>query len=191
MTMKLSRVRSIPMLIAIIPLLTAIRGVAYDDEASRKSLRGLVGAYVIVEPLPDEEKRDGLNAQDIRTDVELKLRLAGVKVLTEEEWYAAPGHPFLYVNVNTKLHDGNLWVFSTEVSLEQDVLLERDQTRGLGVEPAQKISKPFTASTWSTGIIGTVGKDKLSQVRGIIKEPHRHIPQRLPVCESEAVKLGR
>ncbi len=52
-----------------------------DDESARKTLAGLTRIYVVVEHIPDEAQRDGLDTTQIRTDVELKLRQAGITVL--------------------------------------------------------------------------------------------------------------
>jgi hypothetical protein len=83
--MTLSRLlRIVPaLLIVASPLVVPACAAATDSEA--ESLRGISGVYVLVENLSDEARRDGLNEQDIQTDVGLKLRLAGVKVLTEAE----------------------------------------------------------------------------------------------------------
>ena len=54
-----------------------------DDEASFKDLHG-VG--IVLEPLSPEVETAGLRTTDIQTDVELKLRLAGIPVLSKEEW---------------------------------------------------------------------------------------------------------
>jgi hypothetical protein len=58
---------------------------ALDDEYSRESLRGLRGVHVIVEVLRPAVKKGGLTEAMIRTDTELKLRLAGIRVLTQDE----------------------------------------------------------------------------------------------------------
>jgi hypothetical protein len=49
---------------------------------------------VLVEDLGDEEKRFGLTKESIQTDVELKLRLAGIRVLPNPE---PPGFALVFV----------------------------------------------------------------------------------------------
>jgi hypothetical protein len=154
--MKPSRVRRHTARVAAILLLAALCG-ASDTEYSRKSLKGLPGVYGVVEELADPVTQDGLNKQDIQTDVELKLRLAGVKVLTEKEHLAIPGMPDLYVRV-TPLFRDNLYAFWIEVDLEQNILLQRDQTIVVG------------ATTWSEARIGMIGKNRLSEIRNDIKD---------------------
>jgi len=151
--MKLPRVLRSTILIATFVLLPA-RCAPGDNERTRNSLRGLAGAEVLIEGLSADAKQDGLNEQDIQTDVELTLRLAGIKVLTRRESITTPGIPCLYVNVGL-LSRGGTYTSSIEVSLEQEALLERDPTIRT------------TVATWSVGSIGIVGK---TQIRGAIKD---------------------
>src|SRR5213083_864156 len=62
-----------------------------DDEDTRKALAGLKGVLVEVFVTDTEEsRRDGLVLEQLQTDVELKLREAGIRVFSREEpWTAA------------------------------------------------------------------------------------------------------
>lgn len=55
--------------------------VAMDTELSRSTLKGLRGVSVMIESLEPEVERDGLSRSTIETDVELKLRQAGITVV--------------------------------------------------------------------------------------------------------------
>ena len=66
--------------VAMFLLVAASAATAGDDEFSRRSLKGLAGVYVMVEPLGAEAERDGLNKTSVQTDAELKLREAGITV---------------------------------------------------------------------------------------------------------------
>ena len=156
--MKCSRFRSPSVLLAIFVLLTAYRAAAEDSEYTRNTLRGITGVSVLVERLTDQAEQDGLRKEDIQTDVELKLRLAGIKVLSGKASYANPGGPYLYVEVTAILSSTGLYAVSTGVSLKQDVLLARDQ------------STSIAASTWSTDSVVTVGRTRLRNLRDSIKE---------------------
>ena len=57
---------------------------AGDNKFSRWSLKGLKGVGVIVGDMEPEVERAGLTQASIQTDVELKLRLAGIPLLSEE-----------------------------------------------------------------------------------------------------------
>lgn len=84
--------------------LLVVGGVAYGaSENNRESLRGLTGVCVRVERLSEGALRDGLDELSIQTDVEQKLRQAGIAVLTPSQAAKEPGSPTLYIHVNTKL----------------------------------------------------------------------------------------
>src|SRR5207302_10274322 len=103
-------------------------------------------------------QRDGQNTIKIITDVELKLRQAGITVLPRQEWLSTAAAPFLYVNVQA-IKNTNFYAFSVEVQLRQRVTLVHD--------PAVLI----LATTWSaTGVIGTVGSKKLSSLRETVRD---------------------
>jgi hypothetical protein len=108
---------------------------ADDGNASRKTLGGLTSVSVIVDS-PDSEKLLGLPAETIHTDVELKLRLAGLRVMTPTEIMQVPGSPILHVSV-TVANDSR--AAHVEIELDQDARLEQN-----GLLAA-------TVSTWSTG----------------------------------------
>ena len=129
-----------------------------DDEYTRKTLAGLTGLYVSVQRIPDEMQRDGLDTTQILTDVELKLRQAGITVLTRQEWLSTEAFPYLYVNVQAH-KTSNLYALSVDVELRQLVTLVHN--------PAVST----LATTWSaTGIIGTVGSQKLGSVRDDVRD---------------------
>lgn len=99
------------------------------------SLKGIRGVMVVVEDLSEGTLKLGLTKEAIRTDVELKLRLAGIRILA-----ANPGEPYLYINVNV-LPSGA--VANVSVALTQPVKLIRDP----GIE--------VLADTWGHEILIT------------------------------------
>jgi hypothetical protein len=127
----------------------------------RKSLRGLHGIGGVVEALQPDAERDGLTKSQIKTDVELKLRQAGMHVLTTAESFTVPGSPYLYINLNTTKNDvlyGALstYAFSLQVALKQDVRLTRDS------------DLQGSAPTWETHTLGTVGANNLQDTRRVL-----------------------
>lgn len=116
---------------------------ALDNEFTRRTLRGLQGVKVVVEPLKWLIEQDGLTTKQLRKDTELKLRLAGIEVVSSEESSAMPGNPSLYVNSNVLKHKAlNRYIFNILVELSQDVSLDR----------APKIRT--SAATWSVSVTG-------------------------------------
>src|SRR3989441_6312408 len=130
-----------------------------DDEYTRKTLAGLTGLFVSVEHIADEVQRDGLDTTQIRTDVELKLRQAGISVLTHEEWLSTAAAPYLYVNVQVFKNPANFYAYSANVELRQRVTLVHSP------------STSALATTWSAhGTIGTVGSQKVGSVREDVRD---------------------
>jgi len=139
----------------------SVCGGSAQTEMDRKSLRGLKGIAVVVEALQPEAERDGLTKSQIKTDIELKLRQAGIHVLTTEESFKTPGSPYLYVNINTTKTDVlygafSTYAFSLQVALKQDVTLTRDS------------DLKGSATTWETHALGTVGANNLQDTRRVL-----------------------
>jgi hypothetical protein len=124
----------------------------------KDTLKGLRGVYVLVEPLkPEVEKY--LTIQQLQTDVELRLRQNGIRVLSEQEWLSAPGSPYLYVNVNIVVGEmSRLPAYSILLLLNQKVFLARD------------ITKFCVASTWNIGSTGSVGLENIGTIREPVKD---------------------
>jgi hypothetical protein len=131
-----------------------------DLPHERATLAGLTGVEVIVEPMDPAAEKDGLTQSTLQTDVELKLRQAGIRVLTLGERLAAPGNPYLYLRVGTMKHDElGFYVYNIDLELTQEVRLTRNPTiTSLG-------------TTWyAPGKIGTVGFRKLFQLRENVRD---------------------
>jgi hypothetical protein len=134
---------------------TAQKVPTVDD---RGSLRGLPGFNVLIESKHDAAaEMRGLTESQLQTDVELRLRKAGIRVLTLSEVKAVDAHPTLYVNLHLVSQDppfDGAYVFHLSVDVRQTVLL---------VTPPS--SKNF-ACTWETATTGTVGLQRVGDLRG-------------------------
>ena len=109
----------------------------------RETLRGLRGCCVLIESLDKEIVRAGLTRSVLKTDVELRLRKAGITVLTEEQSLRTPGGPYLYVNINAiKIERTDLFVYDAEVEFIQNVILSRNRSIETG------------ATTWDHSFTG-------------------------------------
>ena len=62
--------------------------------------KGLDGVRVLTEDVREDAKRDGLRPDDIQTQIELRLRTLGIRVLSMQGGSVGTW-PCLYVNVNT------------------------------------------------------------------------------------------
>ena len=119
---------------------------AGDDPGARQTLKEIKGVNVFIEPLGPAS--DGLlTVEQLRTDVQLRLRSAGVKILD-------PGSATLYINANIMTAPApitGLYAFNCKVSLMQTVFV-----------PINSVTT--TLGTWSLESLGMVGRDNLSRV---------------------------
>ncbi len=125
----------------------------------RELLKGLSGVFVLVEHIPEVLEKLGLTADQVSTDVELTLRRNGVTVLTEEEMFAAPGTPYLYVRIDGRAIEGkDVACVAHTIELKEKVALVR--------QPSQRVM----ATTWSTRNCGYVGFSRIPDLRDFIKD---------------------
>jgi hypothetical protein len=113
---------------------------AADSKDTRPSLRGLKTIAVVVEHISGDRldaNADGLNEQDLQTSIELRCRMAGVKV-------ANPGDADAFLYISIVATGKGLYALGFNLELLQSVVLQRDP--GISV----------FADTWSTGAAGTV-----------------------------------
>lgn len=116
------------------------------------TLKGIDTIFVDVEDLSDHAKLN-LTKEAIQTDVELKLRLAGMRVVTVDEGVKLPGSPYLYVNV---IVPEEAKAVNIAVDLVQDVLLVRNGQFATGV------------TTWNSDTLIT--NANAQEIRNIIKD---------------------
>jgi len=141
-------------------LVGALGGQAFgdDSEFTRRSLVGLLGVAVVIEPIEPEFEQAGLTASTLATDVELRLRQLGIHVLVGAERGNTPGQPYLYTVVNLLRDLVGPVAYSVRVELSQRTRLVRDT----------KID--VWAPTWSTASIGILDFSRLPEVRGAVRD---------------------
>jgi len=99
---------------------------ARDTKETRKTLKGIKGVGIKI-MIDDDAKNIGLYESVGKTDVELKLRLAGIKIYDESEVENIPGKPYLMVMVDALKTDSiKVMSFSIRVELYQYVSLIRN-----------------------------------------------------------------
>ncbi len=121
---------------------------AVNGLSNRATLRGIKGVGVLVEKLPPEVEQQGLKRNELQKAVESKLQKAGIKVLTRAGSLAAPGEPYLYINVNVNIAktESDIYPYSIDLLFTQKVSLVRDP----------KLTT--YAVTWSTSGVGSITK---------------------------------
>jgi hypothetical protein len=123
-------------------------------------LTGLQGVYIAVEELQSNVmkyekhlRKSGLMKEQIQQDIEQRLRQAGIRVLTSDEWLKTPGRPILYVNVNT--HENEKYCFAYDIRIELQQIVSIDSN--------PKIKA--LASTWTMNITGSANIGTLNVIR--------------------------
>ena len=154
------KVKWVLLIIAAVMLLTSPDANAEFVVEDKETLRGIKAIFVAIESIRPEAEGYGLTQDKILSDVELKLKRAGIKVLSKEEWLKTTGSPRLYININQIYNNQvSAFVCDMNVNFNQKVYLETNP----GVS--------CMATTWwtsATGIVG--GKEMEKKVRGTIKE---------------------
>ncbi len=108
-----------------------------------RTLRGLRGVVVAIVGIDSDAKKADLTESQLKTDVEVELRKAGIPVVTSGEAYL-----IVYVNSVAISVSGveGLYVFCINVTLKQIVDLRRNRSIGA------------FAATWDKAYVAGVGK---------------------------------
>lgn len=99
---------------------------ARDDEYSRKTLKGLNGVFLQGIFMDKDSESAGIEQKQIQSDVELKLKLAGIKVLTKEEHSKDKEPTSLAISINTYKYSQDVLIYYISIELSQVVYLMRD-----------------------------------------------------------------
>jgi hypothetical protein len=128
---------------------------AFDAEVSRETLKGLTGFYVLIEELnPNLSKyanvqKNQITTQALKSQVENRLRAAGIRVLTWDEMLKTPERPMLYVSVNTHEYEKYWYAYNILVEVRQLVTL------------ASPPGKTISGATWSLNMTGVMNIGQL------------------------------
>lgn len=144
------RVRTNPQLgvLALVGLLLGNVSEASDTEITRQSLKGLTTMAVVIEVLSPAAEQIGLTNTDLQTDAELKLRLAGIRVSTEDRLLTA-ARPYLYVNVNVGMSPAKLVVYSISITFNQNAQLS--DPKKPASDPLAFTGEITNVESWSVG----------------------------------------
>jgi hypothetical protein len=130
-----------------------------DSDDSRRSLVGLLGVRVTVDSIDSDAQRAGLFPSQIQTDVELKLRQAGIRVLTDSQAGQMLSDPYLYVRVDVTKREGGVYIYLVSLDLVQAVYLKGPALRTV------------LAQTWSVAFYGVTGEsDMADRMRGTVRD---------------------
>ena len=111
---------------------------------SRSSLKGLSAIAVLVADFDPSLECEGVQKNQLQTDVEGRLSKAGIKILAKEDLPKIQGNPHLLVSLSImKLDTQSLHTYYISIEFIQDVVLRRN--------PGQNCP----AVTWSVSVAGT------------------------------------
>ena len=128
---------------------------AFDAEVSRETMKGLTGFYILIEELnPNIAKyasvqKNNISTQTLKSQVENRLRAAGIRVLSWDEMMKTPERPMLYVSVNTHEYEKFWYAYDIRVEVRQLVTL------------VSQPGKPISGCTWSVNMIGVMNIGQL------------------------------
>jgi len=126
-----------------------------QEDLNRKAFEGLPALGVDVLVYPPEAQREGFPAETFKTDVQLRLRQNGLRVL--EDFELEPHSPLLKVSILLLKREGG-YVYRFDIELSERVALVR------------KPAGVLLATTWHDGAVGITGKDRYSAVRDGVRE---------------------
>jgi hypothetical protein len=130
-------------------------------EVSPGVLHGLTGLGLRVEYEGDPEQRAGLTASQLRSEVQLRLHIAGLNILDDGEWQKGNGPSYLYLDVHSMpltQHAGipDAYCYTFSLDLMQNVILRH------------KPSVSTRACTWSEGCSIIVPRDELRRITEMV-----------------------
>jgi hypothetical protein len=131
-----------------------------DNELTRSSLRGIKQIFIFVQPIDFELEQLGLTEDQILTAVQLKLRMAGIIPLSEEEARKTPDCLVLMIFLAGSEPDGeNIFPYAVSLGVSQSIFLTRDESiKSVGL-------------TWGCGpITGVMETGQGEQFRNRIKD---------------------
>ncbi len=148
-------------LAALVVTVLVSAGLAQEAPTTAATLRGLTGVDVVVEQVPTEPdvEEAGLGSSAVQEDIESQLREGGIRLLSDEEWQAAPGQPWLFVRVQMLRPQAARRAFVYVISL--DLMQQVGLAREPGIDAV--------GMTWRTGEIGTVSAANVSRVRDSLR----------------------
>jgi hypothetical protein len=154
-----------------------------DTQESRETLREVTSVYVVIAGITPEIEQNGMSAQQLKTDVESKLRKAGINVITTwEERESAESFPAgLYVIINAlksdilkRTIDIDYYAISIHCELIQRCLPLTHEIVSLmseqNIDPAYVSFHSALACTWSTSNVYLAGGERIIDIRDCVQE---------------------
>jgi hypothetical protein len=134
-------------------------------------LKNIKKVMIVVKKLDSKLENSGLTSDQIKTDVELKLRLAGINVFSSQK---EPTHPYLYVVITTyQPSDPNLsylLAFNGRLELHQLVVLTDAKGDPILITTTKGGKLSISASTWEANVTGIIDNRNTAGIRDMVKD---------------------
>lgn len=140
--------RERPMMRTVLLILATALTAHAQHNLGANSLIGLNGIGVVIEELSPAAGQVGLRESQLTNDIEIKLRLAGIKILRLADQMKEPGQPYLYANLNLSKQRATCAI---SLELTESVILARNP-----------IALPFFAPTWHLGALAIAPASELA-----------------------------
>jgi hypothetical protein len=88
---------------------------AVEDKHNRLALRGVSQVWLSVEKMPPHIVQAGLTSKKIKRDMELKLRMAGMKLLSGEDFDKTTDRQWILVSVQFRQPEVSGYVYSIDL----------------------------------------------------------------------------
>jgi hypothetical protein len=146
-----------------------------DTQESRETLRGVTPVYVIIEGITPALERNGVSADQLKTDVESQLRKAGIQVIANvKEKGSTESYPAgLYVRMNTLKSDILKSEFDIDyyaISISVELIQRCLPLTAKNIDSSYIYSHSVSACTWSTNNIYLAGEERLVDIRDCVKD---------------------
>jgi len=176
-------------LVAVVAFLsiwgTSISSVSARTESEPESLRGLQGVGfvlvedVLVDELPSILKKYGLTTEQLQSDLNLRLRKAGIPELPDKKLGGAVN--LLYVRITTHQEQRDQFLcFTIEVVFKEQATLKRN--------PATMA----LATIWESNSTGVVGLSNVKSLReGVFQQVDEFIKDYLSANPKKGVGLTK
>lgn len=110
---------------------------AYAQNKYQKPLSGLPGVVISIGGAFDDIAKEGLSQQQLKTDIELRLRRAGIKILSEEGDTEQHRQPRLYVFVSSLKVNSDYYACHIEVGVKEAATVDRNSRRSVATSWAR------------------------------------------------------
>lgn len=146
-----------------------------DTQESRETLCSVTPIYVVIEGITPELEQNEMGAKQLKKDVELKLKKAGIQVITTVEERESP-EPFpagLYVRLNALKSDMLKSGFDIDyyaISIDVELIQRCIPLSEKNIDPSYVAFHSALACTWSTSNIYLVGEKRIENIRECVED---------------------